>query len=87
MVTFLLTGSSARKLRRRHADLPAGRARRREMRSLWFPEIDRIEIERVVVSGLLPPHFISQDRVDEIRAQGRGISRAGREAVSRSRRA
>lgn len=66
--TFLLTGSSARKLRRSHANLLAGRALRREMRPLCFPEIDRLDLERVVVSGLLPPHFLSNDPVDDIRS-------------------
>jgi uncharacterized protein len=66
--TFLLTGSSARKLRRGHANLLAGRARRREMTPLCFPEIDRLDLERVVVSGLLPPHFLSDDPLDDIRS-------------------
>ncbi len=66
--TFLLTGSSARKLRRSHANLLAGRARRREMRPLCFGEIDRLDLERVVVSGLLPPHFLSDDPLDDIRS-------------------
>jgi uncharacterized protein len=65
---FLLTGSSTRKLRRGHANLLAGRARRREMRPLCFPEIDRLDLEQVFVSGLLPPHFISDDPVDDIRS-------------------
>jgi len=66
--TFLLTGSSARKLRRGHANLLAGRARRREMRPLCFPEIDRLNLERIVLSGLLPPHFLSDDPSDDIRS-------------------
>ena len=66
--TFLLTGSSARKLRRGHANLLAGRARRREMRPLCFPEIDRLDLERIVHSGLLPPHFLSDDPSDDIRS-------------------
>jgi predicted AAA+ superfamily ATPase len=66
--TFLLTGSSARKLRRGHANLLAGRARRREMRPLCFPEIDRLDLERIVLSGLLPPHFLSDDPSDDIRS-------------------
>ena len=66
--TFLLTGSSARKLRRGHANLLAGRARRRELRPLCFPEIDRLDLERVVLSGLLPPHFLSDDPTDDIRS-------------------
>lgn len=67
-IKFLLTGSSARKLRRGHANLLAGRARRRDMRPLCFPEIDRFDLERVVVSGLLPPHFLSDNPEDDIRA-------------------
>jgi len=66
--TFLLTGSSARKLRRGHANLLAGRARRREMRPLCFPEIDSLDLERIVHSGLLPPHFLSDDPSDDIRS-------------------
>ncbi len=66
--TFLLTGSSARKLRRGHANLLAGRARRREMRPLCSPEVDRFDLERIVLSGLLPPHFLSDDPLDDIRS-------------------
>jgi predicted AAA+ superfamily ATPase len=67
-LTFLLTGSSARKLRRGHANLLAGRARRREMRPLCFPEVERIDLEAVVVSGLLPPHYLSDAPADDIRS-------------------
>jgi predicted AAA+ superfamily ATPase len=67
-ITFLLTGSSARKLRRSHANLLAGRARRREMRPLCYPEIDRFDLPGLMVSGLLPPHFLSDDPVDDIRS-------------------
>ena len=38
------------------------------MRPLCFPEIDRLDPEPVVVSGLLPPHFISDDPREEIRS-------------------
>ena len=67
-LTFLMTGSSARKLRRGHANLLAGRARRREMRPLCYPEVDEIVLQKIVISGLLPPHFLSDDPVDDIRA-------------------
>jgi predicted AAA+ superfamily ATPase len=67
-LTFLLTGSSARKLRRGHANLLAGRAWRRELKPLCFAEIDDIDLERVVVSGLLPPHFLSADPLEDLRA-------------------
>jgi predicted AAA+ superfamily ATPase len=66
--TFLLTGSSARKLRRGHANLLAGRARRREMRPLCFPEVDGLDMQNVMISGLLPPHFLSAEPLEDIRA-------------------
>jgi predicted AAA+ superfamily ATPase len=65
---FLLTGSSARKLRRGHANLLAGRAWRRRMMPLATPEVERLDLERAMVSGLLPPHFLSADPLEELRA-------------------
>ncbi|MCC6764335.1 MAG: ATP-binding protein [Deltaproteobacteria bacterium] len=61
---FLLTGSSARKLRRGHANLLAGRAWRRTMVPLCLPEVGALDLERVMTTGLLPPHFLA-DRPDE----------------------
>ena len=57
--SFLLTGSSARKLRKTHANLLAGRARRLEMGPLTFFETEGFELEKVLSTGLLPPHFLS----------------------------
>jgi len=65
--SFLLTGSSARKLRRGHANLLAGRAWRREMVPLTFLEVDRFDLARVMVSGLLPPHFLSARPIEDLR--------------------
>lgn len=65
---FLLTGSSARKLRRGHANLLAGRAWRRSMLPLSIQEVDVLDIERVMVSGLLPPHFLAKDPSEDLRA-------------------
>lgn len=67
-LTFLLTGSSARKLRRGHANLLAGRAWRREMKPLCFAEVRDLDLERVMVSGLLPSHFLSPDPLEDLRA-------------------
>ncbi len=66
--TFLLTGSSARKLRRVHANLLGGRAKRRELRPLCFPEVDNYDPSALVTSGLLPPHYLAPDPVDELRS-------------------
>jgi predicted AAA+ superfamily ATPase len=67
-LSFLLTGSSARKLRRSHANLLAGRARRFSLAPLTFFETEGFELERVLVSGLLPPHFLSDDPVADLRS-------------------
>lgn len=66
-ISFLLTGSSARKLRREHANLLGGRAWRRTMTPLCYPEIDSLDLERVMVSGLLPPHFLTGNPTEELR--------------------
>ena len=65
---FLLTGSSARKLRRGHANLLAGRAWRRLMVPLTRREVDHLDLERVMISGLLPPHFLSRYPLEDLRA-------------------
>jgi predicted AAA+ superfamily ATPase len=67
-LSFLLTGSSARKLRRGHANLLGGRAWRRTMVPLSFLEVDGFDLERVMASGLLPPHYLSPDPQEDLRA-------------------
>jgi predicted AAA+ superfamily ATPase len=66
--SFILTGSSARKLRKKHANLLGGRAWRYTMTPLCYPEINDIDVERIMVSGLLPPHLLSPDPIQELRA-------------------
>ncbi len=65
---FLLTGSSARKLRHGNANLLAGRAWRRQMLPLTSAEVERIDFDRVMASGMLPPHFLSADPLEDLRA-------------------
>jgi uncharacterized protein len=66
--SFILTGSSARKLRRGHANLLAGRARRYELGPLSFREVQGFDLEEALASGLLPPHFLSEDPEADLRA-------------------
>ncbi len=66
--SFLMTGSSARKLRRGHANLLAGRAWKRTMTPLTFPEVDTFDLERIMTTGLLPPHYLSPEPREDIRA-------------------
>lgn len=67
-LSFLLTGSSARKLRRGHANLLGGRAWRKTMTPLSYLEVTDFDLERVMVSGLLPPHYLSSDPIEDMRA-------------------
>ena len=67
-VSFLMTGSSPRKLRRGHANLLGGRAWRYNMTPLTFAETGGFDLEGVMVSGLLPPHFLSSDPVQDLRS-------------------
>lgn len=67
-LAFLLTGSSARKLRRGHANLLGGRAWKRTMTPLSFTETEGFDLELVMVSGLLPSHFLSPDPIEDLRA-------------------
>ncbi|MBI5500001.1 MAG: ATP-binding protein [Deltaproteobacteria bacterium] len=66
--SFLLSGSSARKLRRGHANLLAGRAWRLELAPLSVLETGGFDLERAMISGLLPPHFLSADPERDLRA-------------------
>lgn len=67
-LSFLLCGSSARKLRREGANLLGGRAWRRTMTPLSFMEVKGFDLEKVMLSGLLPPHFLSPDPPEDLRA-------------------
>ena len=67
-VSFLMTGSSARKLRRRHANLLGGRAWRYTMAPLTHAETEGFDLEQIMVSGLLPPHFLSSDPIQDLRS-------------------
>jgi len=57
-ISFLLTGSSARKLKHGHANMLGGRAWRRDMYPLSYTEVSGFDIEKAMVTGMLPPHFL-----------------------------
>jgi predicted AAA+ superfamily ATPase len=56
-VRFILCGSSARKLKRGHANLLGGRAFRYELKPLTFPEIPKFDLLSALNSGLLPRFY------------------------------
>lgn len=58
---FILCGSSARKLKRGHANLLGGRAWRYEMHPLVSPEIRSLDLLRALNHGLIPSHYLEGD--------------------------
>jgi len=56
---FILTGSSARKLRRSGANLLGGRALRRTLFPLVSAEIPDFDLHRALNNGMLPRHYLS----------------------------
>lgn len=67
-VSFLMTGSSALKLRRGHANLLAGRAWRYTMTPLSWAETEGFDLKQIIISGLLPPHLLSPDPIQDLRS-------------------
>jgi predicted AAA+ superfamily ATPase len=68
-VRFLLTGSSARKLRRGGVNLLGGRARTRYLHPLTYRELgDHFDLKRVVRNGLLPAIYFSDDPHEDLKA-------------------
>ena len=58
---FILCGSSARKLKRGHANLLGGRAWRFEMFPLVTAELKNIDLMRVLNHGMIPIHYLQDD--------------------------
>ncbi len=68
-IRFLLTGSSARKLRRGGVNLLGGRARVQHFKPLCFPELGRhFDIQRALQHGLLPSIYFSDDPAADLAA-------------------
>jgi len=60
-LSFILCGSSARKLKRGHANLLGGRAWRFVMHPLVSSEIPGFDLLRALNHGLLPDHYLEDD--------------------------
>ncbi|OGW84301.1 MAG: hypothetical protein A2987_01715 [Omnitrophica bacterium RIFCSPLOWO2_01_FULL_45_10] len=58
---FVLCGSSARKLKKGHANLLGGRAWRYELFPLVSHEIGKIDLLRLLNHGLIPLHYLQSD--------------------------
>lgn len=68
-IRFLLTGSSARKLRRGGMNLLGGRARTRYLHPLTFQELgQRFDLKRVIERGTIPSIYFSDDPQSDLRS-------------------
>ncbi len=65
-VRFLLTGSSARKLRRTHTSLMAGRAKTLHLMPFSHAELSHFDLSRRLAFGSLPPVWLSEEPWDEL---------------------
>ncbi len=62
-IRFLLTGSSARSLKRSGVSMLGGRGSDRRMHVFTYPELLPIgyDLNRAIHAGLLPPHYLSRN--------------------------
>ena len=68
-IRFLLTGSSARKLRRGGVNLLGGRARTKYFHPLTYAELgDHFDLERAVERGTIPSIYFSDDAAADLDA-------------------
>jgi predicted AAA+ superfamily ATPase len=65
---FLLTGSSARKLKRGQANLLAGRAWRTDLYPLVSAEIGKIDLLKFLLYGGMPSIYLSKEPIEEVQA-------------------
>ena len=67
-LSFVMCGSSARKLKRGHANLLGGRAWRYELFPLTSREHPDIKLLRALNHGLIPAHYLQDDAVKSLKA-------------------
>ncbi len=65
---FILSGSSARKLKRTGANTLGGRAEPRTLFPLVWPEVTDFQIDRAVQNGMIPRHYMIEDATDRLEA-------------------
>jgi len=67
-IRFILTGSSARKLKRGHANLLGGRARFAQLFPLTYPEIQSLRLKDRLTRGSLPAILDSPEYEEDLKA-------------------
>ncbi len=60
--SFILCGSSLRRLKHGGANLLGGRAWRQNFTPLCFPEFPKFDLKRILNHGLLPSHYLSPNQ-------------------------
>ena len=63
---FILSGSSARKLKKEGANTLGGRAGKRTLFPLVWPEVPDLDIDRAVQNGMIPRHYLVKDATDRL---------------------
>ncbi|MDP2193568.1 MAG: DUF4143 domain-containing protein [Alphaproteobacteria bacterium] len=59
--SFVLCGSSLRKLKHSGANLLGGRAWRQIFTSLCYPELPKFDLLKIINNGLLPEHYLNEN--------------------------
>jgi predicted AAA+ superfamily ATPase len=69
-IRFLMTGSSARKLKRIGTNLLGGRARYRSFHPFVYPELKEksFDLDRAINHGLVPYHYLSTNPEEDLQA-------------------
>jgi predicted AAA+ superfamily ATPase len=65
---FILTGSSARKLMRTFTKLMGGRAKTVRLHPFSFSELESFDLHKALLSGTIPPIYLSEDPWEVIRS-------------------
>ena len=65
---FILSGSSARKLKKSGANTLGGRAQPRTLFPLVWKEVTDFQIDRAVQNGMIPRHYLVEDATDRLEA-------------------
>lgn len=67
-IRFVLSGSSARKLKRGNVNLLGGRAWRFELFPFVSQELGVVDLDKTLCSGFLPSHYLSPDSSMDLKA-------------------
>ena len=65
---FILSGSSARKLKKSGSNTLGGRAQPRTLYPLVWPEVTDFQLDKAVQNGMIPRHYLVDDATDRLEA-------------------